>query len=138
VIPWLKIAGGVAVFAFLFYALHTIKKWEDGYHELQIVKPQLVQYQAAYAKAQADAIDAAVKDGNERTQLSTELEAERQAAEQLRLSFGKIKTVIEVRHEGSCPTQRLSDAYGLCFSAAVSGDPAARAACEANRGYGPR
>jgi hypothetical protein len=132
---WLAVCGAmVGGFTFLGYKL---ERWHDAYVLVPQLEAKLASYREAYDRALADAATASKLDAAARAQLTAELDAERGASAELRLATSRIKTTTEVIHEGStCPTVRLSDAFGVCVQASVSGDRSAVAACEAAGGNG--
>ncbi len=75
----------------------------------------------------------AIEDANAAAKLTAELEGIRADRDRLLASpitLTKVKEV-PVNVQGKCDQSVLTDAFGVCFEAAVTGEPAAAGACQA-------
>jgi flagellar biosynthesis regulator FlaF len=138
-IPW-KLVGIVLACAVVFGFGWKLRGWRDDAHELAAVQKARSEERAAYTK----------RDGDYRAQQDRDSELLRSTAAQrdaLKSQNDRIKeaiagmpltrTVTKVINENcSCPDTRIAPSVRVCINAALSGDSAAVAACEAERLHG--
>ena len=131
-----KLIGGLVLFVALGWLARTVNGWHNdalAYGQIKPVYDGLVKRQA---EANAKVEKVAPVDESARVKLEQDRAA--LAAEQAKISraWQRIRAVQETPDETGRVVVRLSDAWGVCFSAAAAGNAADVAACQAGGGDG--
>lgn len=135
-VPW-RLLGILLVCLVLFAGGWTVRGWRDDAERAAAIE------QARQAERQAFELrDRQHREQADRDQVlltTAALERERLQSELSRLQAATvalplIRTETKVAHaDCSCPDPRIAPAFRVCFNAGATGDPAALAACEAER-----
>ena len=134
---WFKLGGyGIVAIAAAILAW-KVNGWHNDALDYRAIKPAFEALVASRAAANAEIERLLNIDESEFRKHAEALAAlERQQAETER-AWGQVRVLEEsINAETGCPVVRLSDAWGVCFSAAAAGNAADVAACQAARGHG--
>lgn len=127
-----------AVVGAIAYAGWTVKGWKDDSAAYRDMKPKYDVLVAAQAKANEKVEKLApVDESAARELVEAKAVIARQAGE-LSRAWGRVRALQETPDEATgCPVVRLSDDWGVFFSATTTGIAPDPASGEADRGDGP-